>query len=88
VVIGEKVEHCCRWSQEEEITGIAGVDSCYGEPGGVLSGRLGVNGEKGSTQFQVHGVSCKEQIQVGVAYSSRWSLLEFVLNMCTQSVTV
>nr|ABA97490.1 hypothetical protein LOC_Os12g18850 [Oryza sativa Japonica Group] len=37
------------WSQEKEITGIAGV-SCYGEPGGGLSGQLGVSGEKGPTQ--------------------------------------
>uniref|UniRef100_I1R2U2 Uncharacterized protein n=1 Tax=Oryza glaberrima TaxID=4538 RepID=I1R2U2_ORYGL len=38
-----------RWSQEEEIAGIAGV-SCYGEPGEGSSGQLGVSGEKGSTQ--------------------------------------
>ncbi len=76
------MEHCCRWSQEEEIAGI--VESLvYGEPGGGLSGRLGVSGEKELTQVLVHGGSSKEQIQVGMAYSPRWSLLEFMSNMCT-----
>jgi hypothetical protein len=55
------VEHCCRWSQEEELAGIAGV-SCYGEPGEGSSGQLGVSGEKGSTQVLVHEGSRMEQI--------------------------
>ena len=52
------MEHCCRWSQEEEVTGIA-ESLVYGEPGGGLSGQLGVSGEKGSTQVRVHGGSSK-----------------------------
>ena len=52
------MEHCCRWSQEEEVTGIA-ESLVYGEPGGGLSGQLGVSGEKGSTQVLVHGGSSK-----------------------------
>ncbi len=54
MVIGEKVEHCCRWSQEEEITGIA-ESLVYGESGEGLSGQLGVSGEKEPTQVLVHG---------------------------------
>ena len=52
------MEHCCRWSQEEEITGIA-ESLVYGESGEGLSGQLGVSGEKEPTQVRVHGGSNK-----------------------------
>ena len=52
------MEHCCRWSQEEEVTGTA-ESLVYGEPDEGLSGRLGVSSEKEPTQVLVHGGSSK-----------------------------
>lgn len=76
------MEHYCKWSQDEEIAEIE-KSLVYGELGEGLSGRLHVSGEKEPTQVRVQGDLHMEQIRVGVAYLSRWSLLEFVSNICT-----